>query len=177
MTVGWKRGFLAADRRRPNGALPDSVAGRRIPGRTIGRRRLQAESREFRGGTAPARRSSTVSGVAKRLAALAAIGGVLAVTAGPLLAQSRRPVCRAEQHECEKPATIAHCCCRDAAVPHEAATPAPARQELSGGASATPVLPKCLHTLPLVPHTPDEQTSPPRCWPLDLPTLFAALLI
>jgi len=107
----------------------------------------------------------------------ALIAGLLAGTGGSLFAQDRHPVCEAKQHDCGQPAKISSCCCGDVGTSPDAGTPAQSRTELSKDASATLALPQFIQLLPPAPLTLTARTSPPRLCLLDLPTLFASLLI
>ena len=131
----------------------------------------------FFNGTPGARDRSVVTRLRTRCSALAVIVGLVAATAGPLFAQDRHPVCETRQHDCGKPTKISSCCCGDLGQFRDASVPAQPRTELTKDVAVTVILPSFVqpvarHALPSA-----AQTSPPRLALLDLPTLFASLLI
>lgn len=111
-----------------------------------------------------------------KCSALALIG-LLAATAGPLFAQDRHPVCETKHHDCGTPAKISSCCCGDLGQFRDASVPAQARTELTKDVAVTLTLPPFVQPVARQVLLSAVQASPPRLALLDLPTLFASLLI
>ena len=110
--------------------------------------------------------------------ALALIVGFLPATAGPMFAQDRHPVCETKHHDCGKPAKISSCCCGDLGQFRDASVPAQARTELTKDVAVTLTLPSFVQPVTRQPLLLSAvQASPLRLALLDLPTLFATLLI
>jgi hypothetical protein len=118
-----------------------------------------------------------VAGLRTKLAALALITGLLAAAGGSLFAQDTHPACAAKQHDCGKATRISECCCGDPGAARDAGAPARSRTELSRDTSVALTLPQFVRSVQPAPLSSAVQTSPPRLCLLDLPTLFATLLI
>lgn len=112
-----------------------------------------------------------------KCSALALLVGFLAATAGPLFAQDRHPACETKHHDCGNPARIASCCCGDLGQFRDASVPAQARTELTKDVAVTLTLPPFVQPVARQVLVSAVQASPPRLALLDLPTLFASLLI
>ena len=112
-----------------------------------------------------------------KLAAIALIVGTLSVMGGSVFAQDRHPVCAAKQHDCGSTATISNCCCGDQGAAHNEATPVQSRAEGKAGQPAIVALPHVVHVVSAPQPLSAVHTVPPRLCLLDLPTLFASLLI
>lgn len=128
-------------------------------------------------GTRSALRSDAVTRLRIRIAALAIIAGLLTGASASALAGGRNAVCVAKQHDCGKTARITSCCCGDAGAQDDASTPAQSRVETTPAVVATAVLPLFVDIVPATHPAPAVHTSPPGMWLVDLPTLFATLLI
>jgi hypothetical protein len=98
-------------------------------------------------------------------------------TAGSLFAQQLHDVCAARQHHCGEMTRITQCCCGDQGLARGEATPIQVRAEER--VDFTPIAEVPNVGLAIVPQIAVKvtQTSPPRLKHLDLPTLFATLLI
>lgn len=119
----------------------------------------------------------TVTDLRAKLAAVAVILGILAATGGAVFAQDRHPVCALKQHDCGTPATIAKCCCGDAAAPQDSGTPARTRVDARPDAAVALASVAAAHAA-VIPHVSTAvDTSPPHWCLLDRPTLFGVLLI
>jgi len=118
-----------------------------------------------------------VTGLRTKCSAVALIVGVLAATAGPVFGHDRHPVCETRQHDCGKTAKISSCCCGDLGQFRDASVPAQARTEPTKDVAVTLTLPSFVQPVARQPLLSAVQTSPPRLALLDLPTLFATLLI
>ena len=141
------------------------------------RRRDRRVLLDFFTGTPGALDRNVVTRLRTTCSALAVIVGLVVATAGPVFAQDRHPVCETRQHDCGKPTKISSCCCADLGQFRDASVPAQPRTELTKDVAVTVILPSFVqpvarHALPSA-----AQISPPRLALLDLPTLFASLLI
>jgi hypothetical protein len=118
-----------------------------------------------------------VTRLRSKASALVLLAAIVAATGGGAFAGDRHPTCETRQHDCGDTAKIASCCCGDVGAPRDAGTPAQPRIDVANGVAATTALREFEHIVP--PTTPPVavQTSPPRSCLLDLPTLFASLLI
>jgi hypothetical protein len=94
-----------------------------------------------------------------------------------MFARDRHPVCETRQHDCGKTAKISSCCCGDLGQFRDASVPAQARTELTKDVAVTLTLPSFVQPGARQPLLSAVQASPPRLALLDLPTLFATLLI
>jgi len=93
-----------------------------------------------------------------------------------VFAHDRHPVCETKQHDCGKTAKIS-CCCGDLGQLFDASVPAQARTELTKDLAVALTLPSFVQPVVRQPLLSAVQASPPRLALLDLPTLFATLLI
>jgi hypothetical protein len=118
-----------------------------------------------------------VTGLARRLSALALVIALVATTSGSTFAQGRHPACEAKQHDCRQTATISSCCCGDLGTPKDAGTPAQTRADVGSGLATTPLPPQFEQPIATADAAVAIPTSPPRLALLDLTTLFACLLI
>jgi hypothetical protein len=117
-----------------------------------------------------------VTALPTRIAALFVVAGMIAGAGGSALASMAHPVCTAHDHDCGAPARLADPCCGDAGTPPDA-TPAQSRIEVTHGASAAVPLPVFACAIPPLAPARAVRTSPSRTCLLDLPTLFATLLL
>jgi hypothetical protein len=112
-----------------------------------------------------------------RLSVVALIASLLATTGGAVFAQALHPVCVARQHDCGKTTTIAQCCCGDSGAAQNEGTPVQTRMDIRADFSQAQAVTSDVQVA-TTPHALIHvQTSPPRLSRLDLPTLFASLLI
>jgi len=117
-----------------------------------------------------------VSTLRVRLSALAIIAVIVVTNGAVLFAAEQHDACAMVHHDCERTPTIRPCCC-DGHTSSNQGAPVESRVQVGADVSAVPlvlasVTPTDAHHLSVHVHT-----SPPRIVPLDLPTLFAALLI
>jgi len=131
----------------------------------------------FVDGTLGAVDRDVVTRLRTKCSALALLVGLLAATAGPMFAQDRHPACQTKHHDCGNPARISSCCSGDLGQFRDASVPAPARTELTKDVTLTPTLPSFVQPVARPPLLSAVLASPPRLALLDLPTLFATLLI
>lgn len=128
-------------------------------------------------GTADAFPVGTVTAPHPKLSIVALIASLLAATAGAVFTQAIHPVCLAKQHDCGKTAKIAQCCCGDSGVTQNEGTPVQSRFEIRADLSQAPAVTSDVQVA-TTPHALIRvHMSPPRLSHLDLPTLFASLLI
>ena len=150
------------------------------PGDLPGFSAVSAETSSLLGlfdGTLGAVDRHVVTRLRTKCSALALIVGLLAATAGPVFAHDRHPVCETKQHDCGKTAKISSCCCGDLGQLGDASVPAQARTELTKDVAVALALPSFVQPVVRQPLLSAVQASPPRLALLDLPTLFATLLI
>jgi hypothetical protein len=102
---------------------------------------------------------------------------VVAMASAPALAASRHPVCTTQQHDCGKAPTIKPCCCGDQGTGSDEGGPVAAKTRIGATLIAGDFLPVSALLPSAVRTTVSVQTSPPRAVRVDLPTLFASLLI
>ncbi len=94
-----------------------------------------------------------------------------------MFARAAHPICVAKHHDCGQTARMSSCCCGDQDVSRNDSTPGQSRTDVRPDMSVTPAL-SCAFDFATAPRPASAiQTSPPRLCLLDLPTLFAALLI
>jgi hypothetical protein len=117
--------------------------------------------------------------VSRRIRLLAAllVTAVIATTGAPLVAAHFHPLCAAKQHECGRTAAIAACCCGDQGQSPADSSLVQPRVEARVDTTATPVRHTDVLALATLKPAIAIPTSPPRLCLLDLPTLFATLLI
>jgi len=102
---------------------------------------------------------------------------MLWTAAAQAFAGGAHSTCAAKQHECGRAATITSCCCLDQDDTSSQGGPVESRAQISTGLTIAPA-PAIAAPLPDVFQTiARPHTTPPRAAPLDLPTLFASLLI
>jgi hypothetical protein len=120
----------------------------------------------------------TVLGLRTRLSALILMAAVAASSGAALLAAGpEHAACVTTHHECDQTTTIRSCCCDLQDDSSNQGGPLESRVQIGADASAVPLV---LGTFPIADSmhlSVPVHTSPPRAVPLDLPTLFAALLI
>ena len=107
---------------------------------------------------------------------MALILALVTAAGAPVLAAQLHPACAAQHHDCGKTATLMTCCCGDQGDPSNPSSPAESRVQVTPDvAPAVGVLAQTLvaRTMAVI----HVLASPPRTAPLDLPTLFATLLI
>jgi hypothetical protein len=111
------------------------------------------------------------------LPAVALIVTFLGVTAAPAFAGILHPICAATHHDCGNTTKIASCCCGDEFNGSAQSVPAQARTQVDSGAAVLdgPIVPSSLDPVRL--NTMFRALAAPRAAPVDLPTLFACLLI
>jgi hypothetical protein len=119
---------------------------------------------------------NTVTDLRTRLAALSVAAAIVAMTGGPLFAQTDHPICTARQHDCGNTPTLSKCCCGDQDPTRHDSTPVQPRVEVRVDRSSTPALVEVV-SAPARHSVIHVQTSPPRLCLLDLPTLFSTFLI
>lgn len=114
-------------------------------------------------------------------ASLSAIGLVLAIIASSsmtALMAATHPICTIKEHDCGKVPTIKPCCCGDQGDSARPSGPASAKVIVSVTffpvALASDADTFAAASTHAITHWP---ISPPRSSPVDLPTLFASLLI
>jgi hypothetical protein len=117
----------------------------------------------------------TVTRLRLQLAALGTAAAILIMTAAPL-AQALRQTCMLPHHDCETTAKISKCCCDDGAGRSES-TPVQERVELRVSGTVIAALPHTGQMAAATGVARPVHTSPPLLCRLDLPTLFASLLI
>lgn len=148
-----------------------------FPARFTRHRQERSILRTVSGGTAGALYESAVTPQRTTLTALSVLAVMIATTGGPVCVQAIHPVCVATQHDCPKTVTISNCCCGDQDAARTDATPVQSRVDVRADLSAAPALPNVGHIAPAPQALSPVQTSPPRLWLLDLPTLFSSFLI
>ena len=112
-----------------------------------------------------------------RLPIVVLMASLLATTSGSIFAESIRALCVTQRHDCGRAATISTCCCGNhSAAQHEAAQ-VPSRPKLRIDHSVTPAVTSGVQVATTPRASVHDHTSPPRLCLLDLPTLFACLLI
>lgn len=111
------------------------------------------------------------------LSAVVLIAAVISLTGLPALASQTQPACATQHHDCGTATQIAHCCCHNQGDGSTQGGPVEAKVQVNPNLTVAlavfaPI--DCSH-----PHGTIARplTSPPRANPLDLPTLFASLLI
>jgi hypothetical protein len=113
----------------------------------------------------------------RRLATVSALLiAMLGVAAAPALAGFPHPVCAAKQHECGQTTKISCPCCGDQSDSSNQSGSAPSTVQVV----AAPVLlsgPVAAIADTTLFHTFFRTLTAPRAGPVDLPTLFACLLI
>jgi hypothetical protein len=144
------------------------------------RRKSWETARDWRGvdGTPSASRVCIVIALRTRLSALALIASVVVATTGPLFAfAATHPVCVTKQHDCGKTARIVPCCCSDRPDASRQGGLVESNVQLARGLSIAPATGDTLAVLRMTRCPMRVDTSPLLGGRLDLPTLFASLLI
>jgi hypothetical protein len=98
-------------------------------------------------------------------------------TAGSLFANHFHDVCAARQHHCGEMARITQCCCGDQSLARHESTPVQVRVEERVDFTMIAEVPNAEPTIIPAMVGAFIQPSPPFLKRLDLPTLFATLLI
>lgn len=101
---------------------------------------------------------------------------IVGATAAPAFAEVVHPVCVTNQHECGKTAKIAPCCCGHQADTSNQGGPAQSRTQIDSAAASVAC---AFGPSPASGYfsTMFRAHAAPRAGPVDLPTLFACLLI
>jgi hypothetical protein len=116
-----------------------------------------------------------VTGLRLQLAAFTTIAAIVIMAGAPLL-QTLHQGCRLPHHDCGTTAKISRCCCDDRSAQSES-TLVQERMNVRAHSGSLAALPCVAYVaLPPVVSRPIHQPPPWRSL-LDLPTLFAALLI
>jgi hypothetical protein len=128
-------------------------------------------------GTVRALLVGTVKTVRSKMLAIALIAAVISAFGGPAFAGLIHPVCAPKLHECGDTARITKCCCDDQGEASNQAGPVESRVQVNPDVTFVPVVFRSMDCSGLYRSFVRPHTSPPRATPLDLPTLFASLLI
>ena len=128
-------------------------------------------------GTVPAFMVHIVKSVRTSLSVISLVVALVGSTSLSAFVAAVRPVCAAEHHDCAKTPTIKACCCGDPSGTSDHTGPMVSKVTFSG--TLVPVAPIVADIV--LPASPDASraahASPPRSSRVDLPTLFASLLI
>jgi hypothetical protein len=111
------------------------------------------------------------------LPAIVLIAVVIGAIGVPVIAGQMHPVCAPKQHDCGDTARITKCCCHDQGEASNQSGPAEPRVQVNPHSTFAPAVFASCDVSRLYRATLRSHTSPPRASPLDLPTLFASLLI
>jgi len=95
----------------------------------------------------------------------------------PVAAQSTHGGCAPKHHACGGTATIAPCCCGDRSDSSNPGGPIESRGQLAADPSPIPVAISAASLTGASNAGASVHISPPRFCPVDLPTLYASLLI
>jgi hypothetical protein len=114
-----------------------------------------------------------------QLAAFSLVAAIFALTGGAVFAQGVHPYCAAHQHDCGKTVRLSNCCGGDQDASWTDSAPVQSRVEVHADMTISSALPALVHALATAPAAiaPKITSSPPGLCLLDLPTLFATLLI
>jgi hypothetical protein len=118
-----------------------------------------------------------VKSTRSRLPAIVLIAVVVGAIGVPMFAGQIHVLCAPKQHECSPTAKITSCCCDDQGEASNQAGPAEPKVQLNPHQTFAPAVFASSDASSLYRATVRPHTSPPRASPLDLPTLFASLLI
>lgn len=112
-----------------------------------------------------------------KLSTIVLVAAVLTAAGAPVFAAQLHPVCAAKQHDCGTTAKISKCCCDDQGSATNQSGPAEAKVQVAAHFST--FTGQFMTTLPTDARwsLAHAHASPPRARALDLPTLFASLLI
>jgi hypothetical protein len=118
----------------------------------------------------------TVMSARTNLPAMVLVAALLGAIGAPLFAGQTHPACVTKHHECGQTATITSCCCDDQGNANQSG-PIESRIRVSADLSAVSgaLVSVCVHDAQRRMMRPSP--SPLHGAPLDLPTLFASLLI
>jgi hypothetical protein len=129
-------------------------------------------------GTASAVVSSIVKSVWRFMSAMALLVAVLGASTIPAFALMSHPTCTAKHHECGRTPAIAKCCCGDEQSSPSNSTPAQSHVDVRADFAPIATVGILAAAPATAPHVPLAiKTSPPHQYLVDLPTLFASLLI
>ena len=110
------------------------------------------------------------------LTAVALVVAILGASAAPAFAGFVHRVCVTNQHECGRTAKIAKCCCGDQADTSQKSGPAQSKTQIdTTAASVACAFGPSPDAVPFTTMFRAQNAS--RAGPVDLPTLFACLLI
>jgi hypothetical protein len=113
-----------------------------------------------------------------RLSALALVTVVAATNGAAVLAAAQQPApCVTQHHACDKTTAIRPCCCDPHGDVSNQGGPIESRVQIGADVSAVPLVLAAVTLDGQAQRSGRVNTSPPRIVPLDLPTLFATLLI
>jgi hypothetical protein len=119
----------------------------------------------------------TVKSVRSKLPAIVLIAVVIGAIGVPVIAGQIHILCAPKQHECGTTAKITSCCCDDQGEASNQAGPAEPRVQVNPDPTFAPAVFSSSDSSSLYGATVRSHTSTRRAGPLDLPTLFASLLI
>lgn len=102
---------------------------------------------------------------------------ILGMATAPAFAFAGHPICTAKHHQCGETASISKCCCGDAQSSQADSTPSQSRVEVRANFTAVPVGVDVLELVTPIHGLVTVHTSAPHQYLVDLPTLFASLLI
>ena len=102
---------------------------------------------------------------------------MLGMATAPAFALAGHPTCTAKHHDCGKAPSITTCCCGDEQSSPTDSTPSQSRVDVRANFTAVPVGVDMLEVATPVHVLVAVHTSPPHQYLVDLPTLFASLLI
>jgi hypothetical protein len=119
-----------------------------------------------------------VKSVRPYITAIGLVITLLGSTSLSAFAAAAHPVCTVKDHDCGKQATIEPWCCGDASNTSDPAGPIVTKVTITATPASVATLFAAIVT-PTLMHTAvvRAEASPPRAAPVDLPTLFASLLI
>jgi hypothetical protein len=118
-----------------------------------------------------------VQSLRKALSAIALAVTTLGMATVPAFAFASHPTCTAKHHDCGKAPTITTCCCGDEQSSQTDSTPGRPRVEVHANVTAVPVGVDVLDLVTSAHALVAARTAPPHQSRVDLPTLFASLLI
>jgi hypothetical protein len=102
---------------------------------------------------------------------------LIGLTSVSAFAAATHPVCTVHHDHCSKSTTIKSCCEGDQSTTSDQTGPLTAKITISAPSLAVAVLFPIVSAPDLTHALVRAQASPPRAAPVDLPTLFASLLI
>lgn len=122
---------------------------------------------------------NTVGSLHRLLAVSAVIAALLASMAAPAIAaQLQAPPCPVQRHECRQELKIRPCCCDDHGNASDQGGPVESRVRVTADLSSAPADdPQDTYLTSARSANARVHTSPPNLYLLDLPTLFACLLL